>query len=275
MRNQSLSVFASKLLFTFAVLPLSAFITGVARADDAPKPGYESGLPQIRKLAKELHVALESRKQQAVQPEITLADSIQVPYVGPARMKDGQAEAPAVHVSPGFIRFVNSLSHAKALGQDGVDVIKSYAARVAAASLPPSVTDGMAPEKAWEFDVMNVQAGQFNQMAGALVAIDFAHHYLGHYKKYSAQMIPDAAGTLPPIGNFTTEREWREAVLKGTKNALDCGLGVDGLKTLFEFMEATPSRPAWCAYFVPPKVNLSKLSRELKRLESDFFLVDK
>jgi hypothetical protein len=194
--------------------------------------------------------------------------------VGLVQIKDGQAER-TVQVSPGFIHFINSLSHAKALSEANTDVVKAYAARLAASPLPPAVTDGMAPEKAWGFDVMNVQAGQFNQMAGAMVAIDFAHHYLGHYKKYAAQLNPDTTGTIPPIGNFISEREWRDAVLKGAKNALDCGLGMDGLKTLFECMDAMPSRPAWCAYFAPAKANLSKPSRELQRLESDFLLVDK
>ena len=35
---------------------------------------------------------------------------------------------------------------------------------------------------------MNHQASQFNQMAGALIAIEMAHHYLGHYKKYEASL---------------------------------------------------------------------------------------
>jgi len=80
---------------------------------------------------------------------------------------------------------------------------------------------------------------------------------------------------IPPINNVVSEKEWREAVLKGAKNALDCGLGVDGMKALFECMDAMPSRPAWCGYLVPNKANLSKLSKDLQRLENDFFLVEK
>jgi hypothetical protein len=251
------------------------FATAVGRADDPLRKGYDSGFSNITKIAGELHAALEPRNQQAVQPGIILLEAVQAPCVSPVEIqKDGHVLR-TVQFSTGAIHFINSVSHAKALSQDDSNVIKAYAARLAPSALPPAVADGMPPEKAWAFDVMNIQTGQFNQMAGALVAIDYAHHYLGHYKKYAGQLSPDATGTVPPISEFVTEKEWREAVLKGAKNALDCGLGVDGLKALFECMEAMPSRPGWCAYFVPAKANLSKLSKDLQRLENDFFLVGK
>jgi len=251
------------------------FATAVGRADDPLRKGYDSGFSNIKKIAGELHAALEPRKQQAVQPGIILLETVQTPCVSPVEIQNDGQVLRTVQFSTGAIHFINSVSHAKALSQDDSNVIKAYAARLAPSALPPALADGMPPEKAWAFDVMNIQTGQFNQMAGALVAIDYAHHYLGHYKKYADHLGSDATGTVPPINEFITEKEWREAVLKGAKNALDCGLGVDGLQALFECVEAMPSRPGWCAYFVPAKANLSKLSKDLQRLENDFFLVGK
>lgn len=259
-------------LVVLVTLTIGMLSAGVSYADDPVR--YESGYFTIAKLAGELHAALDSRKQQTVQRDLTLLESMPSPCLGPMELQDGQVQK-TVQLSAGFVVFINSLSHARALSNPAADVLKAYATRVASSAFPPLVTDGMDPEKAWNFEVMNAQAGQFNQMAGGLVAIEFAHHYLGHYKKYAAQMTADSTGVIPPIGNFLTESEWRDAVLKGAKNALDCGLGVDGLKTLFECLEAMPSRPGWCAYFAPDKANFSTLSKELKRLERDFFLAEK
>jgi hypothetical protein len=251
---------------------------GPARAGDVPKVGYETGLENIRKIAGELHVALDPKSQKAVEATPHYVESIKTPCIAPVEIQAGPQAQKTVEISAGFIDLINALSHAKALSESGNDYLKSYAARLASANDNlPAVTEGLSAEKAWGFDTMNAQAGQFNQMAGALLAIDLAHHYLGHYKKYSAQlaMSGSAGAPPPPISQLVTEKEWRDAVLKGAKNALDCGLGVDGLKNVFDCMEAMPSRPAWSAYIVPPKVNLSKLNKDLQRLENDFFLVEK
>lgn len=250
--------------------------TFLARGGDAPKQGYETGFANITKIASELHIALEPKRQQVVSPVPVLLDTASTPSIAPIEIGTGADAKNTVQISSGFIQLLNSLSHAKALSESGDSFLKEYASRLASADEKmPVVTDGVAPEKAWSFDAMNVQAGQFNQMAGALLAIDLAHHYLGHYKKYAPQLTAGKNTPAAPINNLLTEKEWREAVLKGAKNALDCGLGVDGLKTLFECMDAIPNRPAWTAYFVPSKVNLSKISRDLQRLENDFFLVEK
>ncbi len=259
-------------------------VAAAARADDAPattpppKAGYDAGLTNILKIAGDLHVALAPKQQQLVQGAPVYLEQVRTPCIAPIEVSSGAEAHRTVQISAGFIQLVNSIAHARALTAPGNDAVKAYAARLAASGDQlPSAAEGVAPDKAWDFDTMNVQAGQFNQLAGALVAIDLAHHYLGHYKKYAAQLSANGAanGPGPAINNLVTEKEWREAVLKGAKNALDCGLGVDGLKTLLECMDAMPNRPSWSAYFVPPKANLTKVSRDLQRLENDFFLVEK
>jgi hypothetical protein len=243
-----------------------------------PRGDYETGLTNILKIASELHIALDPRKQQGVQAIPVYLEQVSTPCITPIEIHDGAEARKTVQISAGFIRLMNSVAHAKALSETD-ELVKAYAARLASMAgdtALPSVTQGLDPAKAWDFETMNIQASQFNQMAGALVAIDLAHHYLGHYKKYSAQLATTTPGSpAPAINNLVSEKEWREAVLKGAKNALDCGLGVDGLKTLLQCIEAMPSRPEWSAYFVPSKANLPKITKDLQRLENDFFLVEK
>ena len=120
---------------------------------------------------------------------------------------------------------------------------------------------------------MNRQASRFNQMAGGLVAIDLAHQYLGHYNRHSLEL--PSQGTLPmPVNTLITEQEWRTAVLRGAHNALACGLGVEGLKAVFECFNQMPCRPAWAAYFIHSKANVAQINAELERLERDFFAMN-
>jgi hypothetical protein len=121
---------------------------------------------------------------------------------------------------------------------------------------------------------MNRQASHFNQMAGALVAIDLAHQYLGHYSQHAQEFAPDSTAPTP-VNMLITEQEWREAVMRGANNALACGLGVEGLRALFDGFDRMQSRPAWAAYFIHPKANVNKISSELRKLERDFFVVDR
>lgn len=266
----------------YSTLAATCLVTATTWAEDGAaepplKAGYESGVPNVLKIAGDLHVALAPKQQQLVQAQPVYLEKLTTPCIAPVEVASGPNPQHTVQFSAGFIELVNAVAHARALTEPGNDFVKAYAARLAAAKdVLPSVAQGLPPEKAWGFDTMNVQAGQFNQLAGALVAIDLAHHYLGHYKKYSAQLAASTDGApAVAINSLVTEKEWREAVLKGAKNALDCGLGVDGLKTLIECVEAMPSRPAWTVHFVPAKANLSKITRDLQRLENDFFLVEK
>ena len=148
-----------------------------------------------------------------------------------------------------------------------------------AATSALSLSNGLAAQetiKIGEFASLTGKEAVFGQNAhkGTLLAIEMAHHYLGHHKKYGPPA--SAAGNAPePFTEKLTEKEWREAVFKGARNALDCGLGVDGFRAILAAVEKLPTRPKWSAYLVHPKADISKLSRELEKLEKDFFLVDK
>jgi hypothetical protein len=198
------------------------------------------------------------------------------PCIAPTQATENGADSQTVQISPGFVEFINQLSHAKAMEESEKGFLKKYAAAVAQESgaTPLGPLPSTAGHNPWDADTLNYQAGNFNQMAGSLIAVQLAHHYLGHCKKYSAQLAA-LPGQPAPINAVITEKEWREAVLKGAKNALDCGYGVEGLKCAFECFGAMPIRPPWAAYFIHPKADVSKINRDLTRLEKDFFLVGK
>ena len=169
---------------------------------------------------------------------------------------------------------INRLAHARALEESASGYFDRYVQSLAPdGSSKEPMGKSLPAEQVWNFDTMNHQVSLFNQMVGAMVAIEMAHHYLGHFKKHPANATD--ATTPPSFTERVSEKEWREAVLKGARNALDCGLGVDGFRALLTAVEKAANRSAWTAYLVHPKAETSKLSRDLEKLEKDFFLVEK
>jgi len=270
---QPLHISAIACLCHALLLVMSSF---PIHASDAPKHAYETSFTNVSKICAELHQALDAAKRQQLQAEPVLLEQLNIPCLTPATASRNGSSATVVQVSAGFIAWINRASHARALDESQPGCFSRYLTAIASVTNGNSAQVGqdLAPETVWSFETMNHQAGLFNQMTGALLAIDLAHHYLGHYKKHSARLEP-ASDSPVPISPFLSEKEWREAVLQGARNALACGLGVDGLRAILDGFDKMPNRPAWSAHFVHPKASLGKLSRDLQKLENDFFLVEK
>ncbi len=239
-----------------------------------PAKNYETGFKSISKISTELYNALDGKKRGQLLPIPVLLQNYPTPYVEPGIYSDGTKVWQAVSLSSGLVDFLNCLSHAKAMEAGDRSAYSRYVEGLRNTSAGMPAAQAVANNMDWSFDTMNHQVSHFNQMAGALVAIEMAHHYLGHYKKYESKM-KDAQGNPVPINSLVTPQEWREAVLKGAKNALDCGLGVDGLKVVLETMDKKETRPTWSIYFVPNEANLAKVKKDLTKLEKDFFLSGK
>lgn len=237
------------------------------------EPAYEMGFRNVTRLHSDLLVALDRKQRPLAPPQLALLAAVRLPCVasGPA-----SATGATVRVSAGCIDLLNRVAHARAIDQSQRGFFAGYSIHVAqlTRNTPVPDFDTRAAREAWDLDTMNRQASHFNQMAGALVAIDLAHHYLGHYRDRASEFPADAAFPMP-ITAVITEQQWRAAVLRGARNALDCGLAVDGLKALFEFFDQMPNRPAWAAYFIHPQAKVSKINAELVRLEQDFFAMNR
>lgn len=245
-----------------------------AAAEAVPSGAYELGYAQVARLGGELASALPPKARKLAPGETVHMGQMKLPFVASAPPADGQPPK-AVLISEGFVDFLNRLAHARAHEEAEAGFLVRYATRLGSdAGLTLAANPVLTlPETAWNFQTLNRQASCFNQMAGGLVAIDRAHHYLGHYRKHAAALARGEAAP-PPINTLVSESEWRKAVLAGAENALACGLATDGLRSLFASLESMSPRPAWAAYFIHPEANVKKVSKDLLRLERDFFMLD-
>ena len=234
---------------------------------------YETGYSDIIEFTSDLYRALAADQRSQFHPFPVLLENLPTPVAQPRAYFDGSKSLQAVHVTPSFIALMNSISHAKAIDDVQKGFFKAYVERLGletGVELPRTVQE-ILQTKSWSLETKNYQMSRFNQMVGAVIAIEMAHQYLGHYQKYADQLA-DALGQPVAINQLVTPEEWHQAVLEGAQKALDCGLGVEGLEVLYDSIGAMPKRPAWTVYFLPAKAKVSKIKRDLNKLEKDFFL---
>jgi hypothetical protein len=253
---------------TAIVCGLALAMVGVVYQGGAAEK-YETGFANVARLGGDLHKALEKDQKRGLYPVPLLLDQIHTPYIQPSRHFTGSNMVAAVYVSAGFIDLMNTLSHAMAINNAQKGYLKQYLKQLAQAE---GAVDVQPVSNGNSVDISNGQISNFNQICGTLVAIDMAHHYLGHYSKYADQL-GDRQTT--PINTVVTPAEWRRAVLFGAQNALACGLGVEGIQYLFESINDMPTRPTWTGYFMPQEANVRKLNKELTRLQDCFFAGEK
>ena len=246
-----------------------------AAASDAP--GYEMGFRNVTNIQADLILALDRKQRVFVAPAVMLLGDVRMPCIASLPGSGGAKNSPGgpVQLSGGFIDFINHVAHAKAIDESDRGFFLRYMTRIAQqgrSGATPEFAALTSPDER-TFQIMNGQASHFNQMAGGLVAIDLAHHYLGHYSRHALEFA-SGSGVPTPVNSLITEQEWRDAVMRGANNALACGLGVEGLRSLFDSFGRMQSRPPWASYFIHPKANISKINSELGRLERDFFVMN-
>jgi hypothetical protein len=244
-----------------------------AQSSNADQVTYKTGWASMVKLGMELHRGLKAEYKPLVHVKPINIDPDPTPFVRLEELKDPSLPAPTatVLVSAGFIDLVNNVAHAKAIDRIEKGFFERYILSLAQESGEqelkplPNIED----KRYWTFNMMNEQLSNFNQIVGEVVAIKLAHYYLGHYKKYADKLV-DANGTKVPINTLLTTEEWDEAVRCGVRNALDCGLGIDGVKALYDCIDKMPRRPSWTLSFLPEKVKVSKLKKDLEKIEKKF-----
>ena len=234
---------------------------------------YKSGYSAMMKLGKDLYRTMKPEYQQIINSEPIFLETDVTPFVKLIEYPEEPKPIRAVFVSAGFIDLVNNVAHAKAIDKIQKGYFEKYVLSLSQETGEKELKElpNLSDQRFWSEDMLNAQLSFFNQIVGEVVAIKLAHHYLGHYKKYSARLT-DAQGKTAPIANLLTPAEWDEAVKRGARNALECGLGVDGVKALYDCIGKMPKRPAWTAFFLPDKVKVSKLQRDLQRVEDRFFM---
>jgi hypothetical protein len=244
------------------------FWTGAA-PNSPPHEYTQTNLRVVHNIGRALYASLDARYQKQLSPDILRLESMEAPVITPMPSADRSKELNQVFVSVGYVELLNYIAHAKAIDKIQPGYFTQYVLTLAgdkgshAPPMPPNLID-----RYWTMDVMNDQASYFNQMLGLTVAISLSQEYLGYFDKYSGQMM---GGKLVPINNFLTPEEWEASVKKATLNSLDCALGTEGAKALFEAIDKMPKRPAWTAFVVPQSVDLKKVNEDLATYEASYW----
>jgi hypothetical protein len=223
-------------------------------ASDIATPGYDTSYQSITEIGANLSGALEVKRRQQIQRQ-------------PVRL--GQGTAPCIASNPGnrkrrrlpngadlagLRRIHQPASHAKAMEESEKGFLKKYAAAVAQESgaKPLAPLPSTAGHNPWDSRHAQLSGRQL-QPDGRVTHRGATGAPLPRPLQKILGPIGRPAGPAAPINAVITEKEWREAVMKGAKNALDCGYGVEGLKCVFECFGAMPIRPPWAAYFIHPE----------------------
>ena len=226
----------------------------------------------VKLLAKDLYDALAPSQRGLIDGDMLVLQKEVMPYVRPGEFASDARPKPVVVVSEGFVDLMNNLSYATANNLFEKGCLEKYVRALAQEAGDKKLPEfpALSQRDLWPLRMTNEQLTRFNQMAGTLIAIDMAHHYLGHYKKYKSQLT-DKNGASVPINSVITLGEWNDALTAGARNALECSLGVDGIKSFFESIGKMPQHPLWTEYFLLPKANVRKVNSHLTRLEKAYF----
>ena len=239
-------------------------------ADNSPPHGYPGGFMAVTNLGSDLYATLDPKYQKGLDPNPVAVENMLAPVITPIAVNDGNRRWGEVSISAGYIDLLNHLAHAKAIDRIQPGYFAQYVlnlSRATGGDSPPEPPN-MVDNRYWTDDIMNDQASYFNQMIGMTLALSLSHHYLGHFTNSPARCSP---ANWCPSTIFLAPAEWEASVKAATLNALNCALGTDGAKALFEAIDKMPNRPAWTAFIVPPATDLKKLNKQLKKYEEEFF----
>jgi len=231
---------------------------------------YPSGMKVALQIGSDLYDSLDAKYRDKLQAPPICAVSVDAPELAPVEKNDENKALGQIAISVGFVDLINHIAHAKAIDHIQPGYFQQYMSSLASESVSgtPPQAPNIVEDRYWTDDVMNEQASYFNQMMGMTMAINLSHSYLGEFNKYAGQM---QLGKMVPINNFLTSAEWDTGVRAGTVNSLNCALGTEGAKALFDAIGKMSHRPAWTAYIVPQNIDINKLNKRLAKYEVDFF----
>jgi hypothetical protein len=231
---------------------------------------YPSGIDAAVQIGTDLYDSLDAKYRKKLQEPPVCTVPLDAPALAPVE-RSGESKAGCqVTISVGFVDLINHIAHAKAIDRVQPGFFDQYMTDLAGETATGTTPEArnIVGDRYWTAAIMNEQAGYFNQMMGMTMAINFARHYLGQFSKYAGQM---QAGKLVPINNFLTSAEWDTGVKAGAVNSLNCALGTEGAKALFDAIGKMHRRPAWTAYIVPQNIDIGRLNKQLAKYEVDFF----
>ena len=237
-------------------------------ADGEPK--YKTtGLNYILRLGSELYKALKPKQKEMVHSQPIFLVTEMMPYIKCVEYPGDGKPMRAAWISSGFIDLMNNVAHAKAIDKIQKGYFEKYVLSLAKESGENELSElpDINNKKFWSEDVMNEQISYFNQMVTLVVAIEISHHYLGHFAKYREKVDENQANPVP-INSLLTPAEWDASLRAAVASSMNAGMGVDGLKALYEAFNKMPQRPKWTVYFLPPSEKADKARKALEKYES-------
>jgi hypothetical protein len=230
---------------------------------------YPSESSIILKLSEGLFETLDPKRQQSLSRGLVSLETCGFPITTSVERNQNRVSC-QIGVSVAFVDLLNHIAHAKAIDRIRPGYFEQYTATLArqsfGATIPvaPDITD----PRFWTDEIMSEQMSYFNEMIGMTMAINLSHQYLGHFIKYAPQM---SAAKLRPINNLLTPSEWDVSVRQGARNALDCAIGTEGARALFEAIDKIPNRSGWTALIVPQNADLKELNKKLSSYEHLYY----
>lgn len=254
-----------QLLRTFVLSFALAALAWPTSAASNILPPVETSFTDVLNLTADIYQAMDAKDRDTMNPKPVLLETEAVPCVLSKETVEGDTKRPAVHISSGMIGLLNYVSFVKAVQK----VNKSYynssleaLGKLAPGQAIPPLNPIICPAKN-QLDVSNEQMGYFNQMAGLLVSIDMVHHGMGYYEKYK-----DKLADKVPLNSLLTPVEYQKAVVVAANKALECGLGVEGLRALMDLIDHVPTRPDWTTSILPRQAKPTKIMRLLLAVEN-------
>jgi len=231
-----------------------------------------SYLKTIRGLGLDLYKSLAPKQRAVLNPEPVSVITDVTPMVQLSSLTEDNKTLGFVFVSVGFIDLVNNVAHAKAIDTVEKGYFEKYILSLSHESGDKELRDlpNIDNPKYWTDAVMQEQLSNLRQMVGTVVAIKLAHVYLGNYQKYASSLDP-ASSTPKPIEDLVTPEEWDTAMKAGVRNGLETGLGIEGIKALFETIDKMPTRPAWTEFFLPVGAKAKGIAKEMEKIEKKVF----
>jgi hypothetical protein len=238
----------------------------------AEPPRYKTNYKTIRSLGLDLYRAMKPPQKSQVNPEPVSIDEGVGPFVKLVEYAEEDQPMRFVLVSVGFIDLLNNVAHAKAIDAIQKGYFEKYVLSLAQETGEQELRPlpNLENPAFWTEAILNEQLSNFSQMVGAAVAIKLSHHYLGHYKKYAPKLV-DGSGKTVPINNLLLPQEWEQAMRTGVRNALEAGLGIEGIKALYDAIDKMPKRPEWTAYFLPAAAKVKAMKKDMEVIEKKFF----
>ena len=269
MKCSSAKGWLRRLVFSWLVL-----LPGLVLAQPGSPDGltYKTGYSAIRRLGLDLFKSMKPKYKPFVHIEPVSVETDVMPFIKLEEYPDEPKPLRMVFISVGFVDLVNNVAHAKAIDKKQKGYFQKYVLSLALETGEKELKElpNLSDKQFWTEDMMNEQLSNFNQIVGVAVGVKLAQFYLGQYQKYD-ESLKDQNGKPVPINNLLTPQEWELCNKAGVRNALDAGYGIEGVKALYDCIDKMPKRPVWTSYFLPDNIKVSKLLRDMEKIQRDFF----